>query len=1014
MDKIKFLSEIDVPGITVNGENISGGDCAYWDHVITEDSFKDGATFQDVLNSAKGRVYVKYLPQIMVAWKSVTINVPSAIKYIEFDPSIRFSGDPNGPGAIIIQGSGIENDCQIISGANISGNTPDYTPSCIKGFKGSVEHCHGDGWNFEDCNNIQHCTFSGFTNCNNVSQCTSDVMVDTYIRNISNCTNIEDLQLANVDDNSGWNSYSFNDCKFIKNISYAPGVTGTANIAFNRCEYISNIDVEASYTDCTKIATSQEADYWNYIVTDIEKLDQILATGSGRVLIKDIEFDTSNKSSYNYSIIGEGITHIQFENIHHKMLATGATAGLQLTLVGNNHCSISGLQIALGDYDSSHHYSCTIMIKNFSEVYNINVGGSDYEEAQYNIENCKNIHDSTLYHIKNSSNINNVLLTGDLAFINITNCSHINNINVGDVRQLTFNNCKYINGVTPEATNYASIIFNNCSHLENIKYVPLDEHMSGIPLTYTNCTYVNPFTCDKYVAEEDIGKVPVITGDGSYKAISPAAAEYIEALESRVENLEGSTLKYIEDNSVAYKKSVPANAAPYALIEKIGGMTYMVEKKIKDIIQIPTQRLQIYAGSGFGGYDVSGNTPLTFEAGKYYRISYTGELPFYCVVDGDYNHIFDYETVQYCTETVTVDSWSIYFEGESDAYDEGAELYSDVSVTIYEFEYVLEDTKVTTLESRKPTNLFKESLVVGGYVSGAGQFNPSSAGEKSFIFECEPNTTYTLSKLETTVVRVGGYTTEPTNKLQGTLLKEATNANTKLVTFNTASNNYIAVFYLNTGESSNNANVIASMALYEGSTVPEGENLNGAIIDTFAIPEAVQPKHGVSRSIYDYIEWEESGARKSHKCVEKMEFDGTEQWTIETGTTYVRFGIPLTNALSAWGAASTNLLSNRYVVGAAGYSSTPCISIEAKGWLYIEDSSFDTVVELKAHLAELYESGNPLTIIYALAEPIETDISDTLSSDNFIKVVGGGTIEAVNEAGNENAVPTTIEYVTKL
>ena len=44
--------------------------------------------------------------------------------------------------------------------------------------------------------------------------------------------------------------------------------------------------------------------------------------------------------------------------------------------------------------------------------------------------------------------------------------------------------------------------------------------------------------------------------------------------ERRLENLESVTLKYIEDSSVAYHTPVPDGVAKYALVEKIGGMTY--------------------------------------------------------------------------------------------------------------------------------------------------------------------------------------------------------------------------------------------------------------------------------------------------------------------------------------------------------------------------------------------------------------------------------------------------------
>lgn len=42
----------------------------------------------------------------------------------------------------------------------------------------------------------------------------------------------------------------------------------------------------------------------------------------------------------------------------------------------------------------------------------------------------------------------------------------------------------------------------------------------------------------------------------------------------RLANLESATLDFIEDSTVAYQKTVPENALPYAKVQKIGGMTY--------------------------------------------------------------------------------------------------------------------------------------------------------------------------------------------------------------------------------------------------------------------------------------------------------------------------------------------------------------------------------------------------------------------------------------------------------
>ena len=69
----------------------------------------------------------------------------------------------------------------------------------------------------------------------------------------------------------------------------------------------------------------------------------------------------------------------------------------------------------------------------------------------------------------------------------------------------------------------------------------------------------------------------------------------------------------------------------------------------------------------------------------------------------------------------------------------------------------------------------------------------------------------------------------------------------------------------------------------------------------------------------------------------------------------------------------------------------------------IYDNSCTSAEALRAKL-----SANPITLVYELAEPIVTDITDLITPDNFIEVQGGGSIISVNEY--EYAVPNTMRY----
>jgi hypothetical protein len=180
---------------------------------------------------------------------------------------------------------------------------------------------------------------------------------------------------------------------------------------------------------------------------------------------------------------------------------------------------------------------------------------------------------------------------------------------------------------------------------------------------------------------------------------------------------------------------------------------------------------------------------------------------------------------------------------------------------------------------------------------------------------------------------------------------------------------------------------------------------------TLPIPGAVRPAHGINENAYDYIEWCEDGTRKSYKRVDKIVLNGSEAWSKTTGSNIFQAGCPLSQI-----AGNTKtiraIVSNGY--GFLDWynpdaSVKPYFRIVPYGdrvWIEATLEQFADLDAWKAHLA-----ANPVEIVYPLAEPIVTDISSLLPSDNMIPVEGGGTITAVNE--NAFAVPTEITYQLK-
>ena len=194
-------------------------------------------------------------------------------------------------------------------------------------------------------------------------------------------------------------------------------------------------------------------------------------------------------------------------------------------------------------------------------------------------------------------------------------------------------------------------------------------------------------------------------------------------------------------------------------------------------------------------------------------------------------------------------------------------------------------------------------------------------------------------------------------------------------------------------------------------------------VDTFTVPfeliEFLEPYgygRGANYKYYNYIDFERKVfVQNTYRKV----FDGTEPWAAYS--TYqseiYRAGIAneeLSKPTLLYKASEiAPVISNSYASISAddNYSLKRGVAINLNGGFMIYDEAYNTsdISLWKAHLAELYANGEPLTIEYALAEPIEVDISAYLSDENYIEVESCGYIVAENEG--KLPAPTSISYL---
>ena len=201
--------------------------------------------------------------------------------------------------------------------------------------------------------------------------------------------------------------------------------------------------------------------------------------------------------------------------------------------------------------------------------------------------------------------------------------------------------------------------------------------------------------------------------------------------------------------------------------------------------------------------------------------------------------------------------------------------------------------------------------------------------------------------------------------------------------------------------------------LHYGTTEAPYKPYSAEPIDTFALPEAIQALDGwglgIDAEYNDHIVWRNGRVVYVQKVSTKS-FNGTESFWLNShlnNSGVMAYQMDFTSLSGV--APLSNLFKGMTWVG--GRKNYTVQNVSGNSLVFITDG-VQTLDEFKAYLAEQYNSGNPVTVVYALATPIETDITHLFTStEAFLEVECGGYIEAVNEFGQ--AAPSEITYMLK-
>ena len=502
------------------------------------------------------------------------------------------------------------------------------------------------------------------------------------------------------------------------------------------------------------------------------------------------------------------------------------------------------------------------------------------------------------------------------------------------------------------------------------------------------------------------------------------------------------------DDSIAYMKNVPSGALPYAELSKVGGMAY----KSKNLIPFPYSDMMQSDGSlsytkTINGVtftvhadgsihakgtttDVSANyylckgivfadasvwgsgsdTGITYGGRTYRQVNFFKSSINSCYIEVGANKTVDKTYYPMINEGDTALPYELYYEGIKEAkvtkvISQGKNLAKSSStgtVVVGELSIIrTENSAKFILNGTSTAN--KSGTVLSGIFLPQGTYCASTYGLVSAdrLILLHGDSTVLVNYIQTGSSKT--FKVEP---------KEGLTIRAQIVT-----NNGSAYSNTECGLQIERVNSLSDTA--SAFVEYQGE------ISSIEIPEAVQELgdygYGIDAEYCNYIDLEK---KQYIQRVCKYVVTGEENISIispSDGKPYYKFIISSVNNdyLAISDKYNVNLISNHYMASGRNtvynQQTNNIISIfqhsSGVNWVEISTDSQTTKEDMKAQLKDWYNNGNPLTVVYKLAEPIVTDISEYLPDDNFIKVEKSGYIIAENE--NKNKAPSSIIYMVK-
>lgn len=246
-----------------------------------------------------------------------------------------------------------------------------------------------------------------------------------------------------------------------------------------------------------------------------------------------------------------------------------------------------------------------------------------------------------------------------------------------------------------------------------------------------------------------------------------------------------------------------------------------------------------------------------------------------------------------------------------------------------------------------------------------------SSGNTSVYIPCQPNTTYTISKVADNVFRAGSIEEEPTTGI--TVYNAEDNPTGTSITITTSSKaKYIVVFLRNNSSTNSLENILASLQIEKGSTA----TTYASYFTPIELCKIGTYQDKIYKSGEDWY---------IHKEINKVVLDGTENWTDAStyGYTYTR------GQLDNFALVGSGCFCNMFTQRTGSHGQYEYIWVQpTSGSLFLQISDS----RLSAHSLDAFKTwlGTNKPVVYSvLATPTDTQITNSALI---------AQLEALNEA----------------